>query len=123
MTGAVFLRDGLVEVRIEVLADRLDRLHALTAEDVVQLGIDELDALFVRRVRRFDTAREIEVIDDGEQVEQQIDDGLVGLLAALLLDAPAVVVELRGQPEQAVVEVVTLLLYGVSRPASVQSAG
>ncbi len=36
---------GLMQIRIEVRAERVDRPHALLAQQVVQLGVNQLDAL------------------------------------------------------------------------------
>ena len=78
--------------------------------------MDQLDALAVRlrAVAGLDGERQIEVVDDEQQILQQIDDRLVGLLAALALDALAVVVELGGLAQQAIVEVVALALRAPS---------
>ena len=78
----------------------------------MQLAVDQLDALAVRRaaVAGVHRQRAIEIVDDEQQISQQVDDRLVGLLAALALDALAVVVELGGLAQQAIVVVVALAL-------------
>ena len=106
MLGARLVHHRLVHVRIEVGAERVDRPHALLAQQVVQLGVNQLDALAVRgaAVAGVDGQRAVEIVDDEQQLQQQIDDRLVGLLAALALDALAVVVELGGLAQPAIVD-------------------
>ena len=100
-------------------------VHALPAQQVVQLRVNQLDALPVgaRVLARVDRQRAVEVVDDEQQLVQQIDDRLIGLLAALAFDALAVVVELGGLAQPAVVVVVALALercrVGRSSPRAV----
>jgi hypothetical protein len=83
----------------------------------VELAVDQLDALAVgaaslaaRRSARGRSRRR------QQQVLQQIDDRLVGLLAALALDPLAVVVELGALAQPAILVVVALALeVGESR--------
>jgi hypothetical protein len=65
-------------------------------EQVVELAVNQLDALAVRglALAAVHGQRAVEVVHDEQQLLQQVDDRLVGLLAALALDALAVVVEL-----------------------------
>ena len=74
--------------------------------------MNQLDALAigVAAFAGVDRQRAVEVVDDEQQLEQQIGDRLVGLLAALALDALAVVVELGGLAQQPIVVVVALAL-------------
>ena len=106
------MHDGLVDVRIELGAERVDRLHAVAAQEIVQLAVNQLDALAVRGAAfaGVDGHRAIEIVNHREQVLQQIDDGLIGLLAALAFDALAVIVELGALAEPAILVVVALAL-------------
>ena len=74
MFGAHFLQDGLVDVRVEIGPERLDRPDAVLAEQVVELRVDELDALPVagRTLAALDRQRTIEVVDDEQDFAQQI---------------------------------------------------
>ena len=75
--------------------------------------MNELDALTIRcagLAAGIDGERAVEVVDDEQQLQQEIDHGLVGLLAALALDAFAVVVELRALAHPAILEIVALAL-------------
>ena len=47
MVRTRFVHDGLMDVRIEVGAERLDRTHAVLPQQVVQLRVNQLDALAV----------------------------------------------------------------------------
>ena len=95
-------------------------LHAALPQQVVQLAVNELDALAVRvaAVAGLDRQRAVEVVDDEQQLLQQIDDGLVGLLAALALDALAIVVELGRLAQPPIVVVVALAAEIVGRVAA-----
>ena len=101
-----------MQVGIEVGAERLDGLDAALLQQVVQLGVNQLDAFPVGRAAfaGVDRQRAVEIVDDEQQFLQEIDDRLVGLLAALAFDALAVVVELGGLPQPAIVVVVALAL-------------
>jgi hypothetical protein len=92
MLGTRLVHHGLVHVRIEVGAHRFERPYLVLAEQIVQLRVNQLDAFAVRsRFRtRIDRQRAIEVVDDEQQILEQIDDRLVGLLAAFAVDAAAV---------------------------------
>ena len=73
MVGAGFLDDRLVEARIEVGADGLDRLDAALAQQLQHLAMNQLDA-FAERVgvaagRRLQRA--LEVVDDRQQLGQR----------------------------------------------------
>jgi hypothetical protein len=65
-----------------------------------------------------DRERAIEVVHHEEEILEEIDNGLIRLLASFAVDAPAIVVEFRCLPQQAVVQLVTFPLQleqGVGR--------
>ena len=85
----------LMEMRIELLADRIDALHAKAREVVHELLVNELEALAIIFVFRFAMRREsmLETVDDRDQAFDDPRRGALGILGALLFDALAVIVE------------------------------
>ena len=97
--------DCLVEVRIEVGAERVDRGHPALAQEVQHLLVDQLDALAQRvgvRGRRLQGA--LEVVHDRENLGQDVRLRVVGKVAPFAVDPLAVVVELGRRAEQAVLQ-------------------
>ncbi len=74
--------------------------------------MNQLDALAIgsAALAGVDRQRAIEVVHDQQQLLEDVDDRLIGLLAPLALDALAVVVELRALAEPAILVVVALPL-------------
>jgi len=73
--------------------------------------ISSIPLRYARRVfAMFDLESAVEVVHDRQELEQETDDGFVGVLAALAFDALAVVVEFGGLSEQPIVVVVPLAL-------------
>ena len=72
--------------------------------------MDQLDALAVAlgvgADRRLERA--LEVVDDRQQILDGVSRGGVGLVAALAIDALAIVVELGRRPQQAILQRVLL---------------
>ena len=67
MLRAGLMHDGLMEIRIEVCAHRLDRPDALLAQQIVELGVDQLNAPLIRpAVVGVNGARAIEIVDHEE---------------------------------------------------------
>jgi len=101
-----------MQVWIEVGAERFDRPHASLSQDVVQLRVDQLDALLVCRVTSAGVNRQgaVEIVDDQQQLLQEIGDPLVGEFAAFALDTFAVIVELGRFPQPSILVVVALAL-------------
>ena len=66
MLGTDLLDHGLMEVWIEVGAERLNRRHTVPPQQVVQLPVDQLHAFAVRRaaLAGVDGERTIEIVDD-----------------------------------------------------------
>ena len=64
-----------MEVRIEVRAERFDRLHAALAQDLEQLTVDELDAaaIGVRAVSAgLGLQRALEIVDERQQIANDV---------------------------------------------------
>ena len=103
-----------MQVRVEVRAERVDRTHALFTEQVVQLAVNELHPLAVRRglAAGIERKRAVEVVDHRQELLEETDHGAVGLLTAFALEALPVVVELGGLAEQPVVQIVAFPLQG-----------
>ena len=74
----------------------MDQLHPFSISRAAVAGVDRQGA--------------VEIVDDQEQFFQEVGDPLIRLLATLAVDPLAVVVELRGFPQPAVVEIVALAL-------------
>ena len=92
--GVLFVGDGLVDVRIEAVALAADLLQALPLEDAVELLADQADALrpgVLGEVRRDVRERELEIVDDRQELGQQAAVGVADLLLELLGGAPLVV--------------------------------
>ena len=101
-----------MKVRIEVRAERVDRLHAALAQRLDQLLVNELDAAPDRTGRLgagVGLERPVHVVDEREQFLEQIRGGRFRQLDPLALDPLAVVVELGGLAQQPIVVVVALL--------------
>ena len=104
-----------MDVRVEIGAERLDRRDAALAQQVEQLPVDQLDARAVARERggrigcRRRGERALEVVDERQHVLQQLGRGVLGQLAALAIDALAVVVELGRRAQQPVAVIVAFL--------------
>ena len=101
-----------MHVRIEVRPDRRDRGDPATRQQVVQLLVDDLDAgaVGLGAGAGIGAQRALEVVHDRQQVLEHRRGRALAGLAALALDALAVVVELGRRAQQAIVELVTLLL-------------
>ncbi len=119
--GLAVVRDlehGLVAVRVEALADRVELDHVVPLQDRVQFllgqlyarqqGLQPLVARTVVRRRAFDRAAEI--VGDGEQVPKQGDGGVLGHVGALALGAAARVLGLGQGPQELVLELRHLAL-------------
>ena len=110
MLAAEFVHHRLVEARVEVGAHRPDRLHATLAEQLLHLQVDQLDALSidlgVAAVTRVERA--LQVVDDGQELLDRVDDRGIGLVAPLAIDALAIVVEFGRSSQEAVLECVFL---------------
>ena len=120
------VRDGLVQVRIEVGAERLDGRDAALLQKFRELALDQFEAglerLRLRRRRRGERA--IEVVDDRQQVAEHVGRRPFDHVLAIALDALAEVVELGGLAEQAIVQIVAFLLQRVRpRPRPAGSSG
>ena len=111
MVGALLVHHGHVDVRIEIRAEHVHRRDALLAQQLMELAVDQLDALAVGAAFvAADRERAIEIVDHQQELLQDVDDRLVALLAPLALDPLAVVVELGALAEPAILEVVALAL-------------
>ena len=118
MRVARFARHGLMDMRIEIGAERLDRRDALLPQQFQELTADQLDAGAIRGQRRGRIVgvlrirgraeRALEIVEQRQDVEEQIRVGEFAQLAAFLLDAAAVVIELGALAEQQVLELVAL---------------
>src|SRR5918995_7434170 len=99
MFGALFVSHRLVEVRVERLADGLDRRHALRLEDPAQLALHELHALDPGVVRLGRNVLEcaVEVVEDSEQPADEDRGAELAQLRALLVGPPLVVAEVGGR--------------------------
>src|SRR6266850_6140157 len=71
---ALNVRDGLVLVRVEGLAERIDRLEALGLEDGAQLSLDEPHAVDPRRALELIGDRRERAVVGVEDVEQLRDE-------------------------------------------------
>src|SRR5262249_14332828 len=89
----------------------------VVAEHVLQLGVDQLDAFDIRATgsTMLDGQRALEIVDDQQHLQEEVDDGLVGLIAPFALHTLAVVVELGGLPEEAIVVPVPLGFHRCER--------
>ena len=112
MIVARLVNHGLVHVRVEVGAERVDQRDAALAQQVEHLLVDQLDAacdcLGVTAGRRLQ--RTLEVVDDWQQLEQHVGGCVLRQLAALALDPLAVVVEVRDRAEELLLQRVAFLL-------------
>ncbi len=95
---------GLVERRVEGLADALERLHALGFEQARQPTPHAVEARG-HRVRRLVDVNEgaIEAVGQVDECFQQLPLGLPGGHVAIALDPPPVVLEVCPRPQVAVV--------------------
>ena len=106
---AGFVRHRLVQVRVEVGSDRLDGRHAAPRHDVEQLLVNDLDPAAVGvSILRIRGQGALEIVDDRQQVAEQIAGRLLDQLAPVALGALSIVVELGGEPQQAIVVRVAL---------------
>jgi len=106
-----FVGYRLMDMRVEVGADGLDRGDPASAEQREQLLMDELDtsAIRVQLSRPFiDRERPFQIVDEWQDVANQIGGGDIGLPPAFSLDALPVIVEFGGLAQQQVVVFVTL---------------
>ena len=88
------LADGLVEGRVELLADGVDLLRAHCFEELAKLAVDgndSLDPVEASEVRIDRTDGAIEVIEHGQDVDDHGGVGEAGALRAILLNAAFVV--------------------------------
>ena len=94
-----------------VCAERFDRPDTVLAQQVVQFRVDQLDTLPVGGgfLAGLNLQGEVEIVDDLQQLLEQVDDRLVGLLAPFAVDAFAIVVELCRFAQEPIVEVVALI--------------
>ena len=79
--------------------------------------MDQLDAAPIGRgaFARLHVQCDVEIVDDDQQLAEQVEHRLVGLRAALALDALAIVVELGRLAHPAVVVVIAFALQIRSR--------
>ena len=118
MRVAGFARHGLMEMRVEIGAERLDRRDAPLPQQVMELPADQLDAGAIGCQRRGRIAgvlrvrgraeRALEIVEQRQDVAEQVRVGVFAQLAAFLLVAAAVVVEFGALAEQQVLEFVAL---------------
>src|SRR5687767_14589443 len=95
------VRDCLVQVRIERLPDRLERLQALALEQLSQLPLDEPQTLEPRLalgVPRRRLERAVVAVQDIEELADQVRFRVLHELDPLRLVALAVVREVRSEP-------------------------
>ena len=107
------MRDRLMMVRIEIGAQRLDGPDAPLPQDLHQLPLDQFDAAAIGLgplAAGIGLERALEVVDQRQQLAEQIGGSGFGLRLPLALGAPAVIVELRGLPQQQILELVALPL-------------
>ena len=99
MRLAVLVGHGLMDVRVEVHAERLDRPDAALAQHVLHLAVNQLHPFAQRILLGRGLQRALEVVDDRQQVLHGVRHGEVGHVAPVAIDALPVVVELCRRPE------------------------
>ena len=112
--GRGYLRDRLVEIGVEFLALRCDRLDAVLLEDAHQLLAGQLDAgkdafdriarvLARLRVEMID--RMVEGVGDGEEILRKTRQAVLDRILRFALAAPAHVFRFRHGAQELVLEV------------------
>src|SRR5260221_9652696 len=96
--------DGLVEGRIERLAERLDRLHPHLPEALAELPPDERDALPEPRRLGGLGERAVEVVEPGDDLPKDSRGGPEAILLPLALHPLPEVVEIGASPEVQIVQ-------------------
>src|SRR5262245_6199025 len=102
--------DGLVQVRIEEQAVGLDGRHALPRERVLELFVDQANPLREAPLHPGGqrSERALEVVEDGQDLEDQRLDRILPEFVPLAIDPLSIVVEIRGRAEPRIVEAVAL---------------
>ncbi len=134
MIGGGLLEEGIVQVRVERRAHRLDRLDAMLGQDVEQLPLHHIqtggDPFGTRRPQGVDGPAE--VVQRIEEVLRQRSDRVHPIGVGLLLGPLLIVGELGPGAERLLAEIVALLLQpgdliggrsGPRRPDQSPSAG
>jgi hypothetical protein len=113
-----------VEVGVELLAQRLELLHAVLVEDLEQLALGELDAVEQRLGRGVGllaqllverAERAVHVVGDGDDVAGEIRDAVDPAVGDLALGAPAQVLHVGERAQQLVLVVGGLLGQGLDQ--------
>jgi hypothetical protein len=95
----------LMEIRIEDLSRRFERLQAHPGQSVGEPLIDEFHAFGVVLVGRFDLDGPFEVVEHGQKAPDQIHCGELHEIGALLLEAFASVIEIGVTAPEAVLQI------------------
>ncbi len=115
--GRVFFPDHrLMDVRIEMHADLVDRLHAVPLQHVEELFVDQQNALVKLVAFLGVIERAIEVVEHGQDVAKHRAEGVFEEVRLLPLVAFAEVLVVG---EGAEVAILQLLVFRAKRPASV----
>jgi hypothetical protein len=101
---------GLMQMRIELLSDRIDALSPELGEVFDELLVDQLKTLAINLLLLLTVRRQrmLEPVDDGYQPLNQPRRRALGILRAFLLDALAIVVEIGLSPQQRLPQIVKL---------------
>jgi hypothetical protein len=120
-------QDGFVPCGIEIVPHGLDGLDAAAPQHLDDLPPDEIESVAIPpngvgagTVIDRHAEGAIEIVDDRQDVAEHVGSGRFGPVAALLVGALAVVVELGGHAQQPIVQVVAFLLQrGLWRPGGI----
>jgi len=86
--------DSLVEIRVELCADRVYRFHTVAGEKLEQLFVNQLDTAAVGiGVAAAGIQRQLQAVEHGQQLLDQRLSRPTGELLLFALDALAVVIE------------------------------